>query len=74
MTEPLQSHALTDYIADRGRSIGFEHPITFYSIRRRAATDLALRYGNDVAREVLNHAPDSRKSHRPISPCYIHKP
>jgi hypothetical protein len=59
-TKPLNAHGLTDYIRERGKVLGYAHPISFYSIRRRAATDLTVNYGADVAREIMGHSADSR--------------
>ncbi|KEQ67642.1 uncharacterized protein M437DRAFT_36615 [Aureobasidium melanogenum CBS 110374] len=59
-SKPLNAHALTDYIRERGKTLGYPHPITFYSIRRRAATDLSVNYSKDLSREVMNHTTDSR--------------
>ncbi|KAL2421149.1 hypothetical protein ABEF95_002031 [Exophiala dermatitidis] len=56
---PLSSNALTQYLKLRGRQVGFPEDITFYSIRRRFATDLARVFGNDAAREIMGHDPKS---------------
>jgi hypothetical protein len=59
-SKPLNANALTEYIRQRGRALGYPFPITFYSIRRRTATDLAITYGKDLAREVMGHSAESR--------------
>jgi hypothetical protein len=58
--KPLPANALSAYIQIRGRDAGFPDKITFYSIRRRMATDLAQAFGNDAAREIMGHEPASR--------------
>jgi hypothetical protein len=59
-TKPLNAIGLTDYIRERGKILGYPHPITFYSIRRRAATDLSVMYGKELSREVMGRTSDSR--------------
>jgi len=44
------SESLADYLQLRGQRVGSEHPITIYSIRRRAGTDMARVLGSDQAR------------------------
>ncbi|SMQ45618.1 unnamed protein product [Zymoseptoria tritici ST99CH_3D7] len=57
---PLAADQLTEYLGRRGKQIGYTQRITWYSIRRRAATDLAANIGVDLTRMLLGHAPDSR--------------
>lgn len=56
---PLRADRLTDYLSRRGKALGFSESITFYSIRRRAATDLVRRVGLDAAKIQMGHMPDS---------------
>jgi len=63
MPHPLTSAALSQYLADRGRTVGFTQPISFYSIRRRSASDLVQRIGYEATREIMGHAPGTRKFH-----------
>ncbi|RSL42177.1 hypothetical protein CEP53_012340 [Fusarium sp. AF-6] len=58
--EPMTAVALTNYIALRGHKIGYAENLTFYSLRRRAATDLTRKIGHDTARLIMNHDPTSR--------------
>ncbi|TAQ89667.1 hypothetical protein B7494_g2017 [Chlorociboria aeruginascens] len=57
---PVMSGDLTDYLQLRGKKIGYESPIVFYSIRRRSATDMARVFGTDKARLLMGHDADSR--------------
>ncbi|KAI8202883.1 hypothetical protein K4K53_006062 [Colletotrichum sp. SAR 10_77] len=61
---PLTSHALTEYIRRRGDQMGFELPVTFYSIRRQAGTEFSQILGENLAREIMSHDPDSRTLER----------
>lgn len=56
---PLSSWSLTDYLRRRGVQIGYTETITWYSIRRRAATDMARRIGLAATRIFLGHSADS---------------
>lgn len=56
---PLASSALTEYLRRRGVQIGYDKPITWYSIRRRAATDMVRRVGLEATRFMLGHSPGS---------------
>ncbi|KAH7236763.1 uncharacterized protein BKA55DRAFT_679077 [Fusarium redolens] len=58
--EPMRATALTTYVSLRGQKIGYSQGLTFYSFRRRAATDLTRKIGNDAARSLMNHDPDFR--------------
>ncbi|KAK5116858.1 hypothetical protein LTR85_009118 [Meristemomyces frigidus] len=58
--KPLAAHALTEYLQRRGKQIGYTTPITWYSLRRRAATDMAARIGLEATRLFLGHNPDSQ--------------
>lgn len=57
---PISANSLTHYLQLRGQKIGYPEPLTFYSIRRRAANDLTRQIGADAARTIMNHAPESR--------------
>lgn len=59
-TKSLRAPALTDYLRRRGRQIGYTSSISWYSIRRRAATDMAMRIGTSATRLFLGHTPDSQ--------------
>jgi hypothetical protein len=54
--------ALQAYLRKLGRALGFAEDISFHAIRRQTATDLARRIGIEATREIMSHAPDSRKS------------
>jgi hypothetical protein len=60
LDEPLRSLNLSRYLGLRGERLGYAHRITFYSIRRRSATDLTKLLGANEARRILNHGSDSR--------------
>ncbi|KAK4545856.1 hypothetical protein LTR36_002420 [Oleoguttula mirabilis] len=60
LEKPLVAHALTEYLQRRGKQIGYNMRITWYSIRRRAATDMAARIGLEATRLFLGHSPDSQ--------------
>lgn len=49
-TRALTGNALTSYLKTRGQRLGYSGEIQFYSIRRRAGTDLERHVGADVAR------------------------
>lgn len=59
MNRPASAQALTHYISIRGQRMGYSQPITFYSIRRRAGTDLSKTLGREGARTLMCHEPDS---------------
>lgn len=59
--KPLGSSALTTFLKGRGQKVGFPADITFYSFRRRTATELALVLSPDVARAVMNHDASSKE-------------
>ncbi|KEQ79301.1 hypothetical protein M438DRAFT_339891 [Aureobasidium pullulans EXF-150] len=56
-TSPMTATGLSVYLRERGAHLGYQFPVTWYSIRRRAATDLARIEGADTARWLLGHAP-----------------
>ncbi|KAF5027811.1 hypothetical protein F66182_81 [Fusarium sp. NRRL 66182] len=58
--EPMRAAALTEYISLRGKKVGYAEDLTFYSLRRRAATDLSRKIGKDAARSLMSHDADSR--------------
>lgn len=62
--KPLKAHALTEYLQRRGYQIGYTVPLTWYGIRRRAATDMARRIGLSATRIFLGHTPDSQTLER----------
>jgi hypothetical protein len=61
---PMSSPALTEYLRERGQRIGYRETITFYSLRRRTATDFTLLVGADHARRLLGHGPKTRTLER----------
>lgn len=61
---PMSSVALTEYLRTRGQRIGYIRTITFYSLRRRTATDFTLLLGADHARRLLGHGPSTRTLER----------
>lgn len=54
---PMSAIAMTDYLKTRGRRAGFVDDVTMYSIRRRAATDMAVRIGLAGTRRMMGHEP-----------------
>ncbi|OBT70725.1 hypothetical protein VF21_10291 [Pseudogymnoascus sp. 05NY08] len=58
--KPASAASLTEYLRERGRHMGYERTITFYSIRRRIATDLTELVGPDHARRILGHSAQSK--------------
>lgn len=58
-TGPQTSIGFTDYLRTRGQRMGYEGELSWYGIRRRAASDIARRVGAKAAREIMNHNPDS---------------
>ncbi|KAG8629128.1 hypothetical protein KVT40_002993 [Elsinoe batatas] len=56
-TQALSASAISCYLADRGRALGYTEPVSMYSIRHRTATDLAVRVGHATAREIMGHDP-----------------
>ncbi|MCJ1392508.1 hypothetical protein MMC18_005376 [Xylographa bjoerkii] len=58
--EPATTGSMTEYIASRGKHLRYETTISFYALRKRAATDLANAFGADEARALMGHHPDSR--------------
>lgn len=61
---PMSSVALSEYLRERGQRIGYNRTITFYSLRRRTATDFTLLVGADHARRLLGHGPNTRTLER----------
>lgn len=57
--QPMTAKGLSDYLQLRGKRMGYERTITWYSIRRRAATDMVTVIGADRARLILGHVADS---------------
>jgi len=57
----LSSQQITAWVSAQGRALGYTDPITLYSFRRRAATDLVDRVGFAMTREIMGHAPGSCK-------------
>ncbi|KFZ06181.1 hypothetical protein V501_07654 [Pseudogymnoascus sp. VKM F-4519 (FW-2642)] len=60
--KPASSASLTEYPRERGKGMGYSRTITFYSIRRRIATDLTEQVGPDHARRIMGHSAGGRKS------------
>lgn len=58
--QPATVIALSEYLQRRGENLGYPEPITFYAIRRRAATNFTEVFGADSARAIMNHDPDTR--------------
>lgn len=63
-SQPLTAPQLTDYLSTRGLALGYSQPVTWYSLRRKAATDLTQRVGADQARIILGHTLESRTLER----------
>ena len=59
--KPLASGGISAYLRDKGYALGYHQTLTFYAIRRMAATDLVRRIGAEAAREILGHSPDTCK-------------
>ncbi|KAK0270754.1 hypothetical protein LTR35_011259 [Friedmanniomyces endolithicus] len=59
-SKPLMTQGLNDYLQRRGKAVGYTTGITWYSIRRRAATDMVHRIGMASTRIFLGHSPDSQ--------------
>ncbi|KAK7522788.1 uncharacterized protein IWZ02DRAFT_450515 [Phyllosticta citriasiana] len=57
--KPLRAASLTDYLRNRSHALGYPSGITFYSIRRKIASDLVRRVGLETARNMMGHAPES---------------
>ncbi|OBT86741.1 hypothetical protein VE02_06274 [Pseudogymnoascus sp. 03VT05] len=58
--KPASSASLTEYLRERGKQMGYARTITFYSIRRRIATDLTEQVGPDHARRIMGHSAGSK--------------
>ncbi|KAK4543512.1 hypothetical protein LTR36_005407 [Oleoguttula mirabilis] len=58
-TRPMNAHAITEYLQRRGYLTGYTTPITYYSLRRRAATDMARRVGLTTTRIMIGHSPEN---------------
>jgi len=56
---PLGVPNLSAYLNDRGEALGYIARISYYSIRRRVATELAKKLGPDEARILIGHKPDT---------------
>ncbi|KAK5138098.1 hypothetical protein LTR08_004792 [Meristemomyces frigidus] len=61
---PMKVHGMTDYLQGRGKLMGYTTKITWYAIRRRAATDMARRIGLNATRIFLGHTADSQTLER----------
>ena len=57
----LSSAQISAFLSDRGRAAGYTSGITFSSFRRRGATDLVVRVGYEMTREIMGHAPTTRR-------------
>lgn len=42
-------------------ALGYADRVTAYAFRRRAATDLVKAVGYDLTRDIMGHAPETRK-------------
>lgn len=65
----MSALTVSGYLSDRCRAIGYTVPITLYSIRRRVATDLVIRVGPEVARDIMGHDPRSCRLMQRIPGC-----
>lgn len=56
----MSARAFSDYLKLKGQAQGYSASLSFYGLRRMAATDLVHR-GVDVAnaREILGHDPET---------------
>ncbi|KAK1056354.1 hypothetical protein LTR74_014961 [Friedmanniomyces endolithicus] len=63
-SKTLTSTALTVYLQRRGKAVGYTMNISWYSIRRRAATDMVHWIGMAYTRILLGHFPDSKTLER----------
>lgn len=61
---PMTATAMTEYLRRRGNQLGYTMGLTWYAIRRRAATDMARRIGLSATRIFLGHTPDSQTLER----------
>lgn len=60
----LTSDSMTEYLKTRGERLGYHSGISFYSIRRRAGTDIARIAGVEASRAIMCHEPDTRTLER----------
>lgn len=58
--QPARSHSFTRYLGSRAVQAGFIDEVTFYSIRRKTASDWARAYGNDTTRMLMGHSANSK--------------
>jgi len=56
---PLSANAISAWVSDRGRALGYTETVTLYSFRHRTATDLVARIGFAATREIMGHDPRS---------------
>ena len=61
---PMKAHAMTEHLQRRGTFMGYTTKLTWYAIRRRAATDMARRIGMKATRIFLGHTADSQTLER----------
>ena len=64
LASPLAAPAITRYLTLAGRRAGFTEDVTFYSIRRRVATELSRIIGVDATRQILDHEPGTKTLER----------
>ncbi|PPJ52617.1 hypothetical protein CBER1_11147 [Cercospora berteroae] len=57
--QPLSANAMTDYLKNRARTLGYTGAVTMYSLRRMIATELVARIGFERTRVLMGHSPDS---------------
>ncbi|CAM1508609.1 Fc.00g054570.m01.CDS01 [Cosmosporella sp. VM-42] len=62
--QPATVATLTEYLQRRCERMGYPESVTFYAIRRRAATDFTAIFGPDIARAIMNHDADTRTMER----------
>jgi len=58
--EPARSRSFTDYLKLRAQWIGYPFGISFYSWRRKFATQVDRLMGAEQARKAMDHCPMSR--------------
>ena len=62
--KPITTQALLFYLESRARAAGYGLGVTLYAFRRQTATDWNRQLGSAMAKQLMNHAPESETLER----------
>lgn len=64
LDKPASIKSISEYLRRRGFNLGYAKAITFYSLRRRAGSDITRVLGPDAARDIMCHDQDTKTLER----------